>query len=265
MPSQLISELQDQRVTKSSVAIWWLGQAGYLVKSPDGAIVVIDPYLSDACEQLGREIGFDMRRMVAAPLLGEQLVCVDRYIVTHSHLDHLDPDTLSRYRLAGGRGPFIAPSEARIKLIDEGVEPGQIEEMWPNREVRLRDISVRATFAIPFGSDDLTHVGYLLTVTGGPRIYFTGDTGYHEVIGESVSQHKPDVMVTVINSFRNLSPTEAAKLAWQVKPKVVIPCHYGMFPDNSVPPRALRTSLIPYAMQDRYRELDIGRTYRFPE
>ena len=56
--------------------------------------------------------------------------------------------------------------------------------MWPNKVVEIGDFTVRGTFAIPFGADDLTHMGYLIIVKNGPTVYFTGDTRYHENLAD---------------------------------------------------------------------------------
>ena len=38
---------------------------------------------------------------------------------------------------------------------------------WPNKTHTVGDLALRATMAIPFGEDDLTHVGYLVSLAGG--------------------------------------------------------------------------------------------------
>ena len=132
--------------------------------------------------------------------------------------------------------------------------------------INLDDLEVRATFAIPFSGDDLTHVGYLVRVVGGCSVYFTGDTAYHELLAISVGPHRPDVLVTVMNpAFRNMGPIEAARLARELNVQVAIPCHYDMFPDNSLPPRLLHTNLVVEGMGERYRELQHGVPYTYPE
>ena len=137
---------------------------------------------------------------------------------------------------------------------------------WPNKVCTVGDLEIRATFAIPFSGDDLTHVGYLVRVEGGGCIYFTGDTAYHELLAISVRPHKPDVLVAVINpAFRNMGPIEAARLARELDVQLAIPCHYDMFPDNSLPPRLLRTNLIVEGIGERYRQLEHGQPFTFPE
>jgi L-ascorbate 6-phosphate lactonase len=185
-------------------------------------------------------------------------------LLTHSHQDHLDPETLAGYRSAGGRGPYFAPAEAWEKLHALGVPASETTLVWPNKEIALGDLRIRATFAIPLGGDDLTHVGYLVFVKDGPTVYFTGDTGYEELLAIAVEPHKPDVLVTVINgAFRNLGPAEAAILARKLGVKVVIPCHHDLFSDNCLPPQLLRTNLKLQGIGERYRLLRHGEPFDY--
>ena len=246
-------------VPARSITLWWLGQAGFVVKSPGGKLIAIDPYLSNSCKALGEQFGFDMDRLVDPPIAPAELAGIDAYVLTHSHQDHMDPQTLTPYREAGGKGPFVAPHQTADKLRGLGVPDEQIMTVWPSRRVALGDLDLTAPFAIPFAGDDVTHVGYLISAAGGPIVYFTGDTAYHEILAISVAERKPDALVAVINgAFRNMSPAEAARLARQPDSRLVIPCHHDLFPDNPLPARLLRTNLMIEGIGDRYRPLDHG-------
>jgi len=258
-------QILQYSVPARSVTLWWLGQAGVVIKSPGGRIAVIDPYLSNSCKALGEQYGFDMDRLVPPPLRPLDLVGVDVYAVTHSHQDHLDPETLAGYRAAGGKGPYLAPPETAEKLQALGVPPDQIVMTWPNKTFTIGDLELRATIAIPFSGDDLTHVGYLVRVHDGPTIYVTGDTAYHEILAIAVAPHRPDILLAVINpAFRNMGPAEAARLAKQLDVKLAIPCHYDLFPDNSLPPQLFRTNLKVEGIGERYRQLCHGEPLAFP-
>jgi L-ascorbate 6-phosphate lactonase len=258
-------EIKGRQTPPGAVTLWWLGQAGFIIRSPAGKIIALDPYLSNSCQPLGAEGGLNMDRLAPPPINASDLAGIDLYLLTHSHQDHLDPETLQAYRKNGGGGPYLAPAETVEKLRALGVAPTETQMVWPNKTHRLGDVTVRATFAIPFAGDDLTHVGYLLFIDDGPTVYFTGDTSYHEILAISVGPHKPDVMVTVINgAFRNLGPAEAARLAKQLEPKVVIPCHHDLFLDNCQPPQMLRTNLVIEGIGERYRLLERGRPFEFP-
>jgi L-ascorbate 6-phosphate lactonase len=259
----LAEMIWNYRVPPGAVAMWWLGQASFVVKSPGGAVAAVDPYLTNSCRDHAATIGMNMDRRYPALVKPSDLKDA-AIVLTHSHGDHCDHATIRLYREAGGIGPYIAPGETMEKLIGLGVPREEILLTWPNKEHRLGDVRLKATFAIPYWDDDLTHIGYLLFVDNGPTLYFTGDTDYHDLLG-SVAEHKPDVMVTVINgAFRNLGPNEAAKLTLKINPKLVIPSHYDLFPDNSLDPRLFRTCLHAAGISDKYHPLTHGETFVFP-
>lgn len=246
------------------ITLWWLGQAGFLLRSPGGKVLALDPYLSNSCKAIGEQHGFDMNRQVPPPLAAGDLAGIDGYLLTHSHQDHLDPETLAGYRQAGGQGPYFAPAEAWERLQVLGVPASETTMVWPNKEIVLGDVRIRPTFAIPLGGDDLTHVGYLIFVQDGPTVYFTGDTAFEEVLPLAVEPHKPDVLVTVINgAFRNLGPAEAAMLARKLGVKVVIPCHHDLFADNCLPPQLLRTNLKLQGLGETYQPLAHGEPFDY--
>jgi L-ascorbate metabolism protein UlaG (beta-lactamase superfamily) len=83
---------------------------------------------------------------------------------------------------AGGHGPYLAPAETIGRLHSLGVAPAETLMTWPNKTHTAGDLATRATFAIPLGPDDLTHVGYLFAAKDGPTVYFTGDTGWHDLL-----------------------------------------------------------------------------------
>ncbi len=257
-------QLRTWTVPPRAITLWWLGQSGFLIKSPQGKLIAVDPYLTNSCKAIGDEFGFNMDRMVPPPLPPTDLVDVDLYAMTHSHGDHLDPETLAGYRAAGGEGPYLVPAETVEKLKQLGVPDDQIVMTWPNKVHRVGDLSIRATFAIPLGADDLTHVGYLVGVEGGASVYMTGDTAYHEILADGAAPHRPHILAAVINgAFRNLSPAEAARLARQLDVRVAIPCHYDLFPDNSLPPQLFHTNLKNEGIGDRYRELEHGVPFTY--
>lgn len=261
-----MSDVRAYNVPPGSMTIWWLGQGGFLLKSPAGKIMAIDPYLSNSCKPGGSKMGLDLDRLLPVPLSPGDLMGIDLYVLTHSHQDHLDPETIEHYRQAGGAGPYLAPPEAAEKLESLGVPEQQIMMTWPNKELTLGDVTVRTAFAIPFGGDDLTHVGYIIRTQDGPTMYITGDTDYNEILASSVGEHAPDVMLTVINgAYRNLGVAEAARLAKQINPEVVIPYHYGMFRDNTAMPETFRTELFVLGIRDKCRILELARPYTFPE
>lgn len=69
-------------------------------------------------------------------------------------------------------------------------------------------------------------------------------------------------MIGCINGgFNNMSHWEAAELAALIQPKVAIPCHYDMFPDNASDPQQFRACLKLKAPQVRYEQLDYVKPF----
>src|SRR5205823_1462808 len=74
-------------------------------------------------------------------------------------------------------------------------------------------------------------VGYLLDI-GGVRLYHSGDSEYDHTM-RAVANADVDVMLVCINGTAgNMNAHEAALLAWQVRPRVVVPMHFGLWVDE---------------------------------
>lgn len=264
MSTLTLAAVRKHPTPARGITLWWLGQAGFIIRSPGGRIITIDPYLTDSCRAIGDSAGFDFRRQHPAPITPGNLAGVDLYVMTHSHQDHYDPETVDGYRQAGGKGPYVAPGETIEKLHLSGIPPAETQMTWPNKTHVIGDITLRTAFAIPFAGDDLTHVGYLVSIAGGPTVYFTGDTAYHELLAVAVAPHKPDVLVSVINgAFRNLGPAEAAKLGKELDVKRVIPCHHDLFHDNCQPVQMLHTNLKIQGIGDRFQTVERGQAFDY--
>jgi L-ascorbate 6-phosphate lactonase len=255
----LMREIRDFAVPRHSVALWWLGQSGYIFKTHEGTLTSVDMYLTDSCNGLVE--GLDFSRKVPVLIPPEELD-VDIYTCTHNHQDHTDPYTIRGLRNKNTAW-FVGPHPTCEVYRAENIEQARIVPAWPAKELELRDVRMRGTFALPTDDTDLNHMGFVYEFGGGPKIYVTGDTDFSELLF-SVEKQKPDIVITVINGgFNNLSHWEAAELCGRIKPKAAIPCHYDMFPDNSVDPKQFRATLALRAPGVGFQELAHGRPYLF--
>ncbi len=255
----LMQEIRSFPVPKNSVCMWWLGQNGFIFKSPEGTVVAMDLYLTNSCGKLftGSELNFERRVPV---LIEPEEVDVDVYTCTHNHLDHTDPETIERLRHKD-TAQFVGPHPTCQVYREKGVEIGRIVPAWPDCELEFRDVKIRGAFALPTDSTDLNHMGFVFEFGNGPRLYATGDTDYSELLS-SAGKHNPHLMISCINGgFNNLSHFEAACVAAEIKPKVAIPCHYDMFLDNAVDPGQFRASLALRAPEVHYQRLEHGKPF----
>jgi L-ascorbate 6-phosphate lactonase len=225
-----MKEIIDHLLNPSEAALWWLGQAGYIIKSA-GKIVVIDPYLSDSAN--GGVAGFS--RTVPVPLSPEKLKA-DIYIITHNHLDHLDPVTISAYPDKSGTW-FIAPRLAARKLPALGVPEERILVVNAGESIEAGSVIIEGIFALPTAKDVIDTTGYLIRFPNGRTVYHTSDTQFHPLVLEAAPS-KPDVMLVPINGkWKNTGAEEAALFAKAVQPAYVLPNHYDLMPLNAENPQ----------------------------
>jgi len=101
----VMERINSHMVSSHSISLWWLGQMGFILKSPQGKVMAIDPYLTNSCMEGGRRYyDVDCDRRFPTPVEPEDLA-VDVLALTHSHQDHCDPETILRHRTSGFRGP----------------------------------------------------------------------------------------------------------------------------------------------------------------
>src|SRR5215475_8206029 len=112
----LMREIREFRVPKNAVALWWLGQSGYIFKTPEGTLASVDMYLTDSCN--GIHPGIDLSRKVPILLPPEELD-VDIYTCTHNHQDHTDPFTIRGLRNKD-TAHFIGPQPSCAVYKTEG-------------------------------------------------------------------------------------------------------------------------------------------------
>jgi L-ascorbate 6-phosphate lactonase len=248
----LMREIRAFTVERGAVAIWWLGQNGFIFKSPEGVVLSTDLYLTNSCADLVP--GMDFSRQVPV-LIEPESLDVDLFACTHNHQDHTDPETIRRLRNKD-TARFIGPHPSCAVFAAQAVEAARIVPAWPDCVIEHRDVTIRGAFALPTDATDLNHMGFVFDFGHGPRIYMTGDTDYSELLA-SAARHSPHIVITCINGgFNNMSHFEAAALCAQVRPNLAIPCHYDMFPDNAI-------DLNLKAPDVRYQQLEHGKRFLF--
>jgi L-ascorbate 6-phosphate lactonase len=244
-----MGEIRQFQTPRGAVAFWWLGQNGFIFKTDAGTVVGTDLYLTNSCTHIAPP-GIDLSRKVPVLIEPEDLD-VDVYVCTHNHQDHTDPETIERLRHRDTM-QFVGPHPSCAVFAVKGIESGRIVPIWPDHTVEFRDVKLRGTFALPTDDTDLNHLGYILDFGHAPPIYMTGDTADCDLLA-SAGRHRPALMMTCINGgFKNLSHDEAAILAGKIKPRAAVPCHYDMFPDNSIDPRQFHSALKMRAPGVRY-------------
>ncbi len=200
--------------------ITYLGHATVLIEI-DGIRVLTDPLLRPRVLHL---------RRIAPAATAAHLGGIDLVLISHAHHDHLDSRSL---RMIEGSPRVLCPGPARRAVAGAGLEPTVMGTEGWEREGEVEIEAVRAEH----DGRRLPHhrrteaLGYVLRGPSG-SIYFAGDTGWFEEIGEIAPV---DVALLPVAGWGprlgagHLDPDEAARAAARISPRIAIPIHWGTY------------------------------------
>lgn len=201
--------------------IIFLGQNGILIESKKSTFV-IDPYLSNSVEKI------DSRNKRKQPIDKSFLsIKPDVVVITHSHADHYDEETLDK---------LLEDNVGAVLLV-----PPSVFFRAKKRYSRCNCVYFRsgtsfsaedAVFtAVKAEHSDPAAIGAIISCEG-KDLYFTGDTLYSENVFGSLPETAFDAVFLPINGRgNNMNAVDAAKFAKRVNARFVVPTHFGMFDD----------------------------------
>ncbi len=141
----------------------------------------------------------------------------DLVLVTHEHFDHLDPDAIAAVRKDDTVVIANAPCAQRLK------GQGNVISIKEGGTVTEKGVQVRAVAGYNDFHPRGFNVGFVFTVAG-KNIYHAGDTNR---VPEMASMGPIDVALMPIGGTYTMDEKEAADAVRDIKPRHVIPMHYG--------------------------------------
>jgi hypothetical protein len=119
----LLQDIEKTTPGAGEIAVWWLGQSGYALKSKS-ALIYIDLYLSEHLTKKYANTEKPHIRMSAAPLRGHEITHARWVFASHKHSDHLDPGTLPDLFAASPDAKLVLPAA----LVDHAAGLGIARE-----------------------------------------------------------------------------------------------------------------------------------------
>jgi L-ascorbate metabolism protein UlaG (beta-lactamase superfamily) len=200
-------------VAQGKVQVTWLGHAAFLVVSPGGTQVLIDPWLK------------------GNPSTPDSFQDLSRYhpnviLVSHSHFDH--SKDAKEIALASG-APVVGTYDwvATLGLPDKQVLGGNV-----GGTIKIGDVVIHIVPAMHSSTPGGRPVGFVLEFAGGRTLYHTGDTWIFGDMALIQELYHPGIILLNVGGGPYTEDPRTAALAIKkyFTPDVIVPMHYATFP-----------------------------------
>lgn len=222
---------ESKPLAQGKVGITWMGHGSFLLTSVKGRKILIDPWIktNPKCPVEFNKTG--------------SFGSVDLILWTHGHVDHfMLPD--AKKLVAEYQPKIVAPWELSFFIKAQIPEADCQTFALANKgaTANFDDIKITMTEAFHSAGAQLTGfegvnrfvgeaAGYIIEFENGFKIYHSGDTSLmgdmKYIIGD---YYKPDLAILPIGGVFTMGPKEAAFACKLIRPKYVIPQHFGTFP-----------------------------------
>ena len=217
------------------VTITWLGHSTFLLRTPEGDSLLVDPFLANNPK---------------CPKSFHEVSC-DAIAVTHGHFDHVGDAVAASERCSG---KVVGIYELTGWLGTRGVAGDKLLGMnkggsvclgKPNLALTMTDAKHSSSFSDEGGAPVYLGepAGYVVTFSNNLKVYIAGDTSLFGDMALIRELYAPDLAILPIGDLYTMDPRAAAHACRLLGVKAVIPCHYGTFPALTGTPDQLRSHL----------------------
>ena len=206
------------------VEITWLGHGTYQFQLPTGEVILVDPWI-DGNPAYPKGIIIAWTRS-----------CFARPFRSHSRrlplAEHFSPEVVAIFETCN----WLESKGAKNTLA--------MNKGGTQKSVRCRVTMTHAVHScgilddgkIVYGGEA---AGYVMRLPDGRALYFAGDTNVFSDMHLIEQLYRPELAFLPIGDLYTMSPREAALACRLLKPRKVIPMHFGTFPPLTGRPEQL--------------------------
>jgi L-ascorbate metabolism protein UlaG (beta-lactamase superfamily) len=225
--------------------ITWLGHGTFQFRLESGEVILMDPW-TDGNPVYPKGHVFDR---------------LDAILITHGHFDHIH-DAVPLAREFSPK--VVAIYETCAWLESKGVKntlpmnKGGSQQVGPvvvTMTHAVHSCGILDDGKIIYGGEA---AGYVLELTDSRRLYFAGDTNVFSDMQLIEQLYRPELAFLPIGDLFTMGPREAAAACRLLKPKKVIPMHFGTFPPLTGTPERL-AELLKDMPETQVWALEIGK------
>jgi L-ascorbate metabolism protein UlaG (beta-lactamase superfamily) len=214
------------------IQLTWLGHATFRVVTPGGQTVIIDPWIMNN---------------PMCPASEKSVKKVDILLCTHGHFDHIgdavevikqhNPQVVGIPELCGW---LEKKGAKKIAMMNKGgtQKVGDVKVTMVHAD---HSCGIQDGDQIVYGGEAC---GYVVEFENGVKIYHAGDTNVFGDMAIIRELYSPEIVMLPIGDHFTMGPREAAYACNLLKPKTVIPMHFGTFPALTGTPDEFR-KLVP--------------------
>jgi L-ascorbate 6-phosphate lactonase len=196
-----------ESASPETVAVWYLGCNGFVIKGREGTTLYIDPYVG---------LGDPPRtvRMIPVPFDPADVEACDAVLATHEHTDHVHGPS---------QAPILANTGADFYAVDDSLAVAREEERWTEEwdvaadqfvEVEEGDTFEVGEFTVTVEQaydPDSTHpVSYVIESDAG-TIFHGGDTKPSDEFGRIGREYDIDLGILAFGATGNIDDKETGE------------------------------------------------------
>jgi len=258
----------------AKIQLTWVGHATFLIQVA-GMNILTDPIWSERASpvQWGGP-----KRFAHAGMRFDHLPKIDVVLISHTHYDHLDRNTILRL---GNAPHYVLPENLGEWFRRERITNVTELPWW--KTSRISELKITAVPAKHwskrkmFGKEHDGWGGYAVETPAGV-LYFVGDTGYHNEYFKEIGKRFPHIDLALIPigayyprpifGMMHIDPHDAVVIHKEVHAKRSIAMHWGVFKLTQEPldepplelARQVKAANIP---QEQFSAMKIGETAVF--